>query len=214
MASYYYLGAQLPYLVYGQDPPMSPEAFKTLAVQHMGASATALLDYCTLDPEPLVPEIPEGEGDAASAAISGTSGEQSYASPSKKLSSDFINSWKEWERSLRLNLAKGRALKLKREISIEAPDGPSDAIAAANNALLIESPLEAELFLDKARWDFIDGLQGVSVFSENAMYAYMLKLLLMERRNVFNAEEGFKEYKELYEAILSSGNYVNDLESA
>ena len=83
-----------------------------------------------------------------------------------------------------------------------APEYPADAAAAAKNALAMESPLEAELFLDKARWDAIEHLQGISTFNENAIYAYLLKLLLMERRAAFNTEEGFTEYKALYAAIL------------
>jgi hypothetical protein len=34
------------------------------------------------------------------------------------------------------------------------------------------------------------------------MYAYLLKLLLMERRMAFKTEEGFNEYKGLYASIL------------
>jgi hypothetical protein len=35
------------------------------------------------------------------------------------------------------------------------------------------------------------------------MYAYLLKLLLMERNMLFEVEEGYKEYKGLYDEILS-----------
>ena len=172
MGSYYYLGAQLPYLVYGQDPPMS-------------SSDAELLDFCTLDPDP--------PKDTSGATEEGTA---------SKTRSDFINRWKEWERSLRLNLAKSRAMKLKWDSAGDAPETPADAATAAKNAMTFDSPLEAELFLDKARLDAIDNFQGISVFSESAIYAYLLKLLLMERRMLFDAEEGFKEYKGLYAEIL------------
>jgi len=184
---YYYLGAQLPYLVYGQNPPMSSAAFKALAAGQMGA-AGALLDYCTLDPDPA-----ETEG-----------GPASYAEQVLPVSSKLINRWKEWERTLRLNLAKYRAVKLKRDAgaAIEAPGIPADAALAAKNAVSIESPLEAELFLGKARWDAIESFHNLNVFCDTAMYAYLLKLLLMERRAAFKSEEGFTEYKGLYAAIL------------
>ena len=171
---YYYLGAQLPYLIYGQSPPMSSSNFKALACEQMSSSDAALLEYCTLDPDP----------------DSGTS-------------SALINRWKEWERALRLNLARNRAQKLKREGTIDAPDLPPEAVLAAKNAMAMESPLEAELLLDKARWDAIESFQSLDVFSANAMYAYLLKLLLMERKAMFKTEEGFEEYKGLYAAILS-----------
>ena len=184
MGSYYYLGAQLPYLVYGQNPPMSSSAFKAMAWEHMSSGDAELLDFCTLDPDP--PKDTQGATEKGSET---------------RIGSDFIKRWKEWERALRLNLAKGRGLKLKRE-SGDAPDSPYDAVAVVKQALTIESPLEAELFLDNARWDVIDSFQGIDVFSESAIYAYMLKLLLMERRAVFRTEEGYDEYKGLYAAIL------------
>ena len=204
MGSYYYLGAQIPYLVYGQNPPMSSAAFRALALEHMSSADLALMNYCTLDPDPLVPEEAETPEAQAGNLPETQSGEfNTYSVASKKVGSSLINRWKEWERTLRLNLAKERAIKFKRE-SLDAPDTPPEAVLVAKNALLIESPLEAELFLDKARWDAIDNLQGLDVFSDAAMYAYLLKLLLMERRVGFNAEDGFTEYKELYNAILNS----------
>ena len=188
MGYYYYLGAQLPYLIYGHNPPMSSGAFKALAAEQMGSAHAALLDCCTLDPDP---ETPEDSG-------------ATYAEEALPTASKLINHWKEWERTLRLNLAKNRALKLKRDAGapVEAPGVPADAVLAAKNAMSIESPLEAELFLGKARWDAIESFQGINVFCETAMYAYLLKLLLMERRAAFKSEEGFTEYKGLYAAIL------------
>ena len=188
MGSYYYLVAQLPYLIYGQNIPMSSEDFKSLAREHMRPPDIAVLDCCTLDPDPPV----EDETGA------------SYAKPAPKTSSPLVNNWKKWERTLRLNLAKGRAQKFKRESEIpaEVPDDPPDAAATAKTALLMESPLEAELYLDKARWDAIESFQGMDIFSKNTVFAYLLKLQLMERRAAFNAEEGYAEYKALYAAIL------------
>ena len=172
MGSYYYLAAQLPYLVYGQQVPMSPAAFKELAKGVMSHEEGAVLDACVLDPL--------------------------AASPVK---SEFLDAWREWESALRLNLARLRAAKLKREAP-EAPEFPAGAAAAAKAALAIESPLEAEIFLDRARWNAVESFQGINYFSENTIYAYLLKLLLMERRQAFKTEEGFEEYKTLYASIL------------
>ena len=174
MGSYYYLAAQLPYLVYGQTVPMSSAEFRDLARDKMSSAEAAILDYCTLDP--------------------------GFSAPPTH--SAFINHWREWERTLRLNLGKSRSQKLKRADTADAPEHPADAVTAAKNALALESPLDAEIFLDKARWDAIDSFQGINTFSEDAMYAYLLKLLLMERRTAFKNEEGFTEYKALYAAIL------------
>ena len=188
MGSYYYLGAQLPYLIYGQNPPMSSRDFLALAREQMSSSDAALLDYCTLDPAPYQ------AGDTG----------PSYAEQGSSVKSALLDRWKEWERTLRLNLASNRAQKYKREgVSLaDAPVIPADAANAAKNAMAIESPLEAEIFLDNARWNAIESFQDLSVFSESSIYAYLLKLLLMERRAAFKTEEGFDEYKGLYAAIL------------
>jgi hypothetical protein len=175
VGSYYYLAAQLPYLVYGQPVPMSPAAFKELAKGVMVPEEGAVLDACVLDP--------------------------GAASPVKSVKPEFLDAWREWESALRLNLARLRAAKLKREAP-EAPEFPVTAAAAAKAALAIESPLDAEIFLDRARWNAIESFQGINYFSENTIYAYLLKLLLMERRQAFKTEEGFGEYKTLYASIL------------
>jgi hypothetical protein len=85
---------------------------------------------------------------------------------------------------------------------VEPPGLPPEAEAAAKAAASLESPLEAELLLDKARWDAIGTLQGLDYFGRNTVYAYLLKLLLMERRSSFKSEEGFADYKTLYASIM------------
>ena len=153
---------------------MSSAEFRELARGKMSSAEAAVLDYCTLDP--------------------------GFSAPPTH--SAFINRWREWERTLRLNLGKSRAQKLKRSEAADAPEHPAAAVTAAKNALALESPLDAEILLDKARWDAIEEFQGINTFSEDAIYAYLLKLLLMERRTAFKNEEGFTEYKALYAAIL------------
>ena len=196
MGYYYYLAPQLPYLVYGQGVPMSSAAFIALAQGTMSSADAAMLELCTLDPEPLAIKVPAGE--PSSLPLQGPS----YAQPVQPSRSVFINKWREWERVLRLNLARGRALKLKRDLELDVPDFPTEAVVAAKNALTMESPLEAEFYLDKARWDAIESFQGTDIFSESSMYAYLLKLLLLERRAAFKVEEGYAEYNALYAAIL------------
>jgi hypothetical protein len=177
VSAYYYLIPQLPSLSYNAPLPMTSQAFIDLCKKELSSSDAPLLDLCTLDSD-------AQEGDPAS-------------------SSAFIDAWRVWDRTLRLNLARNRSLKLKRDGgAIEPPAYPADAAAVAKAAFGIESPLEAELFLDQARWNAIESLQGLSYFGENAVYAYLLKLRLLERKALFKAEEGFAEYKRLYAAIL------------
>ncbi|MDR2052081.1 MAG: DUF2764 domain-containing protein [Treponema sp.] len=201
MGSYYYLAAQLPDLVYGQSAPMTSAAFLDLAGRLLDKEDSALLDKLSLDP---------GDPSDNPAGLPGSDPSRpAYAESAAPSGCDFIDKWREWERSLRLNLARNRALHLKREggSPVDPPAHPLDAAAVALKAGVSagtpdESPLETEIALDKARWNAIEHLQGITYFSRNTVYAYFLKLLLLERRESFNTEAGFAEYKSLYASIL------------
>jgi hypothetical protein len=190
--------------MYGEHPPMSSAAFRDLAGSLMGGEDAALLDQVSLDPEPRAK--PWGK-EAGSPALEGG---PVYAEllPSGCV---FIDRWREWERTLRLNLAQARAQRTKREggVPVEPPGHPAEAAATALNAMAVEAPLEAELFLDRARWNAIEELQGINYFSRNTVYAYLLKLLLLERHSLFDTEAGFAEYKSLYASILERAQGVS-----
>ncbi len=140
----------------------------------------ALLSRCALFPDAYEPAAPTG--------------------------SDLIDCWLAWERALRLNLARGRAAQLKRDAAglPEAPADPMDASSVAKNALSLESPLEAEQALDRARWAAIESFQGFDYFGRDVAYAYLLKLELLERKDLFRIEEGFAEYKAIYASVLEA----------
>jgi len=177
--------AQLPVLIYDQKLPMSSEEFKALALSVLDENDSSLFNYLSLDPDP-------------------EKSEPAYKETTPATGCEFIDSWRVWERTFRLNLAKHRAHHLKREVSsIEPPVTPAEAAAAAAKAVSGEnSPLESEFLIDKARWNAISEFAGIEYFSVGSVFAYYLKLLLMERRASFNNEKGFSEYKSLYASIL------------
>jgi len=184
--------AQLPFLTYEQKPHISSDAFKSLAQSLMDKEDVRLMEYLSLDP------APQSTGEVPS-----------YTEASPSTGCDFIDGWREWERTLRLNLAKYRAIQTKREntSALEPPFMPADAVAAATKAVTGDSsPLDAEILIDKARWNAIDTLAGNDYFSRNSVYAYFLKLLLIERRQAFNTDKGFSEYKSLYAEIIKSAH--------
>jgi hypothetical protein len=118
---------------------------------------------------------------------------------------EFIDNWNDWELTLRLSLARRRSVKVKRDAPLDSPVFPQDAVSAAGKAMgIADSPLEGEIMLDKARWSAIESLQGFDYFNRNVVFAYLLKLLLLERRQSFKTEEGFTEYKSLYASILEN----------
>jgi hypothetical protein len=174
--------------VYGQVSSINSDYFVDLCREHLEPKDFELLETCSLNPfSPKNDEDDSGES------------HQSVSSP-------FIDSWKNWEKALRLNLAKLRAQNLKRDFSVQEDSSTLDAVTIAKTAMTMDSPLEAEMYLDKTRWDFIDSLEGLEHFSENAIFAYHLKLKLIERLNKFKEDEGFAEYKRLYASIISQSN--------
>jgi len=178
VASYlhYYFVPQLSTLAYGQPPPMSSAAFREKAAPMMGERDAGLLSELSLDPPPA-----GGEGGAGCG---------------------FIDGWREWERALRLNLACLRAARLGREAPAEAPASPQSAARAAAKAMEAETPLEGEGAIDKARWKAVEALQGSELFHRNTVFAYLMKLLILERQASFQADAGYSEYKSLYGSIL------------
>lgn len=180
MGSYYYLVAQLPSLSYGAPAPMSSGHFKELCADLLTAQDAALLNRCALAPDAASPDSPTG--------------------------SALLDSWFAWERALRLNLARSRAVRIKRDPSAlpDAPVEPLDAAAVVKTILAVDSPLEAEQILDRARWTAVESFQGFDYFGRDTMYAYFLKLLILERKALFRVEEGFAEYKAIYASVMEA----------
>ena len=199
MGEYYYLMAQLPYLMYDKKPPMSSEKFKELASSQLNKADASFLEHLSLDIEGYADTSDSDSSENTMGAYSGPQGE-TYAT-----GCDFVDRWNDWERTLRLNLARHRSLKLypNKTYTIDPPVVPDDAYAAAALVFTQDgSPLDGELLLDKARWNAIDLMTGNDYFHENNVYAYYLKLLILERRELFDAEKGFAEYKSLYAQIF------------
>ena len=183
MGSYYYLLAQLPFLSSTeQKPPMSSQSFIALAQSLVTEKDAALLQKLSLD----------------------------FDNEGKPSGCVFVDKWQEWERTLRLNMAKHRALHLKRDAQAgggEPPCVPQDAALAAAKAVNSDiNPLEGEIAIDKARWNAIEEIAGNDYFSRNHVFAYFLKLLLLERRESFDTEKGFSEYKSLYAQIINEAS--------
>jgi len=188
---YYYLMAQLPHLIYEQKPPMSSEEFKALSESLLSKKDVSLMKNLKLDPSPT-----EDEADGGKVRSTGCS---------------FIDNWRKWEKDLRLILAKNRAVHLKWDINISEPaDFHNDLAVTGLKAIDENSPLDGEIILDKTRWYAIEDMAGNDYFHRNNVFAYFLKLLLLERRQAFNVEKGFSEYKSLYASILESAHSLGE----
>jgi hypothetical protein len=192
VGAYYYFIAQLPVLSYGEVAPFSSQHFKTVCVEFLASKDYSLLEYCALSPE-----------------VKGSLG-IGFQEAMQPTGSPLIDGWRQWERALRLQLVYLRAQQLQRDIVREIPQlpevpfEPREVATIAKNAITCESPLEAELYLDRSRWSTIELLKGFDYFGRDTVFGYYLQLLLLERKAQFSEEVGYREYKNLYTSIMET----------
>lgn len=175
--AYYYLVSQLPNISSAESKsalPLNGESFRELACRFISDDEKAILNGLSL--------VPPREITSTGSA--------------------FLDTWYEKERNLRCALAQIRAQKMKKD-SIPLPAGcTADIISAARTAVGMDSPLSAEQFLYDYRLRLLDDLSPLDSFSIDAVYAYGLKLMLVERMRKFEVENGKTSYHEIYDTIL------------
>lgn len=175
--AYYYLVSQLPNISLTETKtalPLSSDDFKELACRFISENEKQIVLSLSL--------VPPKE--------------------SKSTDSVFLDNWYENERNLRFALAQIRAQKMKKD-SVPLPAGiVADIISVARTAVGMDSPLTAEQFLYEYRLRMLDDLRPMDSFSIDAVYAYGLKLMLVERMRKFEVENGKISYHKIYDTIL------------
>ncbi len=174
----YYLISQLPSLdgISESAPlPITTQRFVELCRRFLGKKAQGELERLTLLP----PRNPE------------------------KSTSELIGRWNEGERDLRLALARLRADKMDKSFDAENRSFPAGLIQAVKTAVEIESPMEAEIFLNRYRLDFLESLRPMDSFSEEFVFYYGLKLMLLERIRKFDSQSGESAYRTIYGSIMN-----------
>jgi hypothetical protein len=160
---------------------MSSEAFRERCDDLLHPSDAALIPYCRYDPKLAVETVqPTG--------------------------SDFIDLLMARERTLNLNLVYLRAARFRRPSPGDPPHDVPRAEAVAKAAFEMTDPLEAAIYIDQSRWGALDAMVGFGYFAVNNIYAYLLKLQLLERRQYFDVERGTAGYRERYDSILNEYN--------
>lgn len=109
-----------------------------------------------------------------------------------------------WEMCVRRTLARMRAQKLGWEFDEEQPEVDADAERVARDAISQESPLEAEMILQRARWEKLDGLSVGHYFDIDWLVVYMLKLLVLERNGKMTKEEGAERFNDFYSRMVET----------
>ena len=177
----YYLVSQLPSLDGCSENaplPITQARFEELCEQLLNKKAMAVLSEITLNPPR------DGE----------------------KTASAVVSQWLDAERTLRLALAKLRAEKMNKPFDCELQSFPASVLQAARTAIEIESPMEAEKFLNRFRLELLEALRPTDSFSQEFVFYFALKLKLLDRVRQFDTERGQEAYKNIYQSILNGDN--------
>lgn len=173
----YYLIAQLPSLDgLGENMPVpiTEERFLELCHRFLGEKAQNELDGLSLTPT------------------------RSY----EKTASKLVEAWDEGERNLRLVLGKVRAEKMNKQFDTENKQFSEGLLQTARTAVEMESPMEAEKFLNRYRLEFLETLRPTDVFALDYVFYYWIKLKLILRIREFSADNGKAAYKNIYNSIM------------
>lgn len=107
----------------------------------------------------------------------------------------LLKEWKRFNRSLKNELARTRAIKKGRDPNkyLRGNDGLDPFIAPlAHWAINQDSPMETEAYLDRIRWEKIEEIKTGHYFDIECLAAYGLQLKILERWQRINSGEGTK----------------------
>lgn len=178
MRHYWYFPATLSGLLFGAPPPISSQDFLAQCERHLASP-----DYLEVAAAPRYLSGDEEPG---------------------ALQSSFLLTFIAWERTFRNELARLRARRLERneETFVRPSKRFDEAARAATACFAIEDPYQAELLLERERWNAIERFSALSAFDLDFIIAYGVKLAINERLARLNKEEGGKGYKHLYGDII------------
>lgn len=182
MSAYYYVAASLPLLLDAdQKPPMASSELLEFCRRFLSDADFDDLSGCDLNPE-------ESRGGG------------------------FSDRYREWERSLRNHLLTLRAQEQGVEDEPFRRESPPvfGTRRIAQEAMNCSTPLEAEIYLDNERWSYVDDLANGHFFDMEFLQGYRLKLLLQERRSLFEEEKGFAAYKQIYSRVLEASGEMQE----
>lgn len=174
--SYYYLVSQLPALPFEEKAalPITETYYRDLCSRFITPEEKKLLDGLSL-----VPPLDE-----------------------TSTGSVFLDKWYEFERSLRLALAQVRAQRLHKDTKVLPGSCTADIVQAARTAVGMDSPLSAEQYLFNYRISVLNNICPLDNFSTDAIFAYGVRLLLLQRMKRFDKEQGAAAYRIIYDSIL------------
>jgi len=185
VSHYYYFAATLPTLQFGVAAPMSSADFLERCAHFLAGSELLAIQSAVL--------VSSSAG--APAACLGIS--------------PLLDGYYVWERSFRASLAKVRASRLGRAWPEPAAAADEGAAITARTVAQAASPLEGELAIERERWAKIDSFLDYDRFGFEAIAAYRLHLLALERLASLETGRGEQGYAAVYAAILDAANTID-----
>lgn len=178
MRRYWYLAATLPGLLFAAPPPIDDKEFLELCARTMDKE-----DFLEVE------SVPEALKSAT---------EQS------RCRSAFLEKYVSWEKTFRNELSRLRARKMGRnEEAFFRPAKPADdASRSASLCFSLEDPFQAELTLERERWNAIERYSSLSAFDLDFLFAYRLKLAINQRIQSLARDTGEAGYTRLYNDML------------
>jgi len=77
-------------------------------------------------------------------------------------------------------------------------------VESVRNALSAPNALEGELLIMQLYWKYLDDESASHVFDLEGLLGFSIKLQLLERKSVFNREDGNKEFISLLSNLQSN----------
>jgi len=166
MAGYYYLISSLPMLMFDETALLSVEEFNETCAGKISESDLEILDKLSLVPE-------AGQAFPVNSAA---------------------ERWRQWEICLRNRIASHRAPHGKDIHSYLQEEDACfcDIDTGTQEAFGLKNPLEREKYFDQMRWRALEDFESGHHFDFDKLCIYKLKLLLLEKWNERQVEQGEK----------------------
>jgi hypothetical protein len=182
MAEYYYLISSLPMLSFDEKSLLSIEKFNAACAEQIGVNELGILKKLSLIPT------------AEEVFPANTAAER----------------WRQWEICLRNRIASHRAPQGKDVHEyLQYEEGCFCEIdAGIQEAFSLKNPLEREKYFDHMRWRALDDFEVGHHFDFDKLCVYKLKLLILEKWNERQVEQGETNLDMMLEQIDNDFNTV------
>ena len=178
MTHYYYTIASLPHLTYAVDRFPSIEEFLIICKENISEKDMAHIDRAKID----------------------------RFSHEDEETNEILMKWYTWEYNIRNKLVRARAKKKKIDPDDFLVENPEllEGGDIVQNVMSLQSPLEAEEVLNKARWSYLDGLELTHYFDSEKLIIYYLKLQILHRKALFTKENGAAKFGQIMETMAAT----------